>query len=439
MKLKFNMNIISNSPYLPMVQQFIRNKKLSIPTAAVVLILLLLLVFSSGGGESIPTSEARKGPFLVSIKSSGEIRAANSFTMTTPRLTWGQMQIVYLIPEGTIVKKGDVVIRFASTTIDKTIQDKESELNILKSELTKFRADREVRLAELEGNLKNSELSFEQAKLQVEKMKFEAEVQRKETEINLQRGKIAYEQAQRKIESQKVVEQSEERKQVLKIKQVEADLTRAKADKEEYTLKATMDGLTVYEMNWQTGRKISVGDSPWPGMPLVSLPDLAKMQSVTQINEVDISKVSKSQAVKVKLDAFPEREFKGTVQAVGTIGQQNDRTATLKTFEVVIDIEGTDPVLKPGMTTSNEIIMATLADTLFIPLESVFEKDGKTIVYRMSGSSARPVEVKIGTKNTNFVVVTEGLEAGDKVTLRDPTIQQDDRTGGQKQSSGTKL
>ena len=57
----------------------------------------------------------------------------------------------------------------------------------------------------------------------------------------------------------------------------------------------------------------------------------------------------------------------------------------------------------------------------------------------MSGSSARPVEVKIGTKNTNFVVVTEGLEPGDKVTLRDPTIQQDDRTGGQKQSSGTKI
>jgi RND family efflux transporter MFP subunit len=422
-----------------LLRTYAGNKRYSIPIGAGLVITALFLMLSGGGGESLPTTDVKRGEFLVSIKTSGEIRAANSFTLTTPRLTWGQMQINFLLPEGTTVKKDDVIVRFATTTIDKTIQDKESELNILRMELAKFRADNVVRISDLEGNLKTMELTYEQAKLQVEKMKFEAEVQRKESEINLEKNRIAFEQSKQKIKSQKVAERSEEQKQLLKIQQTLNDLNRAKQEKEQYTLKASMDGLVVYETNWQTGRKVSVGDSPWPGMSIVSLPDLSAMQSVCQINEVDISKVKTSQNAKVKLDAFPDREFPGTVKSVGTIGQQNDRSSTIKTFEVVIDIKGTDPVLKPGMTTSNEVVMATLVDTLFIPIEAIFEKDGKPIVYKMFGSSPRPLEVGTGTKNSNYIVVSSGLQGGDKVALRDPTLKATDGSSQQKGGQGMKL
>lgn len=422
-----------------LLRRYAGNKRYSIPIGAGLVVIALVVVFSGGGGEPLPTAEVKRGEFLLSIKASGEIRAASSFTLTTPRLTWGQMQINFLLPEGTTVKKNDVIVRFATTTIDKTIQDKESELNILRSELAKFRAENVVRISDLEGNLKTMELTYEQAKLQVEKMKFEAEVQRKESEINLEKNRIAFEQAKKKIVSQKVAEKSEEQKQLLKIQQTLNDVNRAKQEKEQYTLKASMDGLVVYETNWQTGRKVSVGDSPWPGMSIVSLPDLSAMQSVCQINEVDISKVIASQNARVKLDAFPDREFPGTVKSVGTIGQQNDRSSTVKTFEVVVDIKGTDPVLKPGMTTSNEVVMATLADTLFIPLEAVFEKDGKPIVYKMFGSSARPLEVGMGTKNSNYIVVSSGLQGGDKVALRDPTLKTQDSGSQQKSGQGMKL
>ena len=201
----------------------------------------------------------------------------------------------------------------------------------------------------------------------------------------------------------------------VKVQQTQSDLNRAKQDKEQYTLKATLGGLAVYENNWSTGRKIAVGDSPWGGMALVSLPDLSKMQSVTNVNEVDVSKVKKDQKVKIKLDAFPEKEFAGVVSSVGTIGQQRDQSNT-KTFEIIVDIDGTDPVLKPGMTTSNEIVMSSIPDTLYVPIEAVFEKDGKTVVYR--GSRAQ--EVTLGVKNSNFVIVSGGLHAGEKIALRDP-------------------
>ncbi len=380
-------------------------------------VIILLLIVSASHREAIATVDVRRGEFLISFKSSGEIRAKNSFTLTTPRVRYGQMQIVYLVPEGTTVKAGDVVIRFATTDVDKTISDKEAELSINQSDLDKFRADKALRDSQLEGDLRNAELAHEQAKLQVEKMKYEAEMQRKDAEINLERNRISYDQAKQKIVSQAVVDKSEERKIVLKVQQTESDLKRAREDKEQYTLKATLGGLVVYENNWSTGRKIAVGDSPWGGMSLVSLPDLSKMQSQTYVNEVDISKVKTGQLVNIRLDAFPDKLFKGAVASVGTIGQQRDQTNT-KMFEVIVDIDGTDPVLKPGMTTSNEIVMSSIPDTLFVPIEAVFQKDGKTIVYK--GSSAQ--EVTLGPKNGNFVVVSSGIRAGDKLALRDPTV-----------------
>jgi hypothetical protein len=172
-------------------------------------------------------------------------------------------------------------------------------------------------------------------------------------------------------------------------------------------------------------------------MSLVSLPDLSRMQSVTNVNEVDISKIKKAQHVKVKLDAFPEKEFLATVATVGTMGQPKDQT-NVKSFEVVVDIQGADPVLKPGMTTSNEIVMSSISDTLFVPLESVFEKDGKTIVYKMHGSTPRQQEVSVGEKNGNFIIVASGLQPGDKVTLRDPTVEER-KTGDSRPKSGTTL
>jgi RND family efflux transporter MFP subunit len=398
----------------------LKNKKVAIPIVAGVALVLLLIILSAANKESIASADVRRGEFLVSIKSSGEIRAANSFTITTPRLRYGQMQIIYLVPEGTTVKPGDVIIRFATTEVDKMISDKDAELNINQSDLQKFKADKALRMSELEGNLRNAELQYEQAKLQIEKMKFEAEVQKKETEINLERNRIAYDQAKRKIESQRLVDRSEERKLTLKIQQIEGDLNRAKQDKELFTVKATLGGLAVFENNWNTGRKVAVGDQPWGGMPLVSLPDLSKMQSITNVNEVEVSKVKQGQKAKIQLDAFPEKEFSGTVASVATIGQQRDQSSNMKTFEVLVDIQGTDPVLKPGMTTSNEIVMSSISDTLFVPIEAVFEKDGKTIVYKTKGSSARLQEVKLGAKNSNFVIVSSGLQPGDKVALRDP-------------------
>jgi HlyD family secretion protein len=410
-------------PLPAFVRQF-RDKKFYLPGIGGVMLLAVLIAWAVPDSSSIASTAAKRGEFSVSIAVSGEIRAANSVTLTTPRTRAGQLQIVYLVPEGTTVKAGDDVVRFATTDVDKQISDKENDLSIAQSDYEKMMADQAYRNSDQDASLTNAELTYDQAKLQVEKMKFESDVARKEADISLQKSRIAWEQTKKKIATQVIVDRTETSKFLLRIRQIESDIKRAREEKILYSMKAPIPGLVVYEINWNTGRKISVGNTPWPGMSLVSLPDLSQMQVVTNINEVDISKIKKGQHVKITLDAFPDKQFAGTVVEVGTIGQQKNQGSTMKTFEVILGIDGTDPILKPGMTTGNEIIIQTIAGAVFIPIESVFEKDGKTVVYTANGRRPQRQDVKLGVKNSNYIIVTEGVREGDKVTLRDPTVKE---------------
>lgn len=406
---------------MPTYFRRLKERKIYIPGIAGLLILGAILAYAVPDTSSVASTAAKQGDFLVSITVSGEIRAANSVTLTTPRTRAGQLQIVYLVPEGTTVKTGDDVIRFATTDVDKQISDKENDLSIARSDYDKMIADQAYRNSDQDASLTNAELTFDQAKLQVEKMKFESDVSRKEADISLQKSRIAWEQTKKKIATQVIVDKSETSKFMLRIRQIESDIKRANDEKILYAMKAPISGLVVYETNWNTGRKISVGNTPWPGMSLVSLPDLSQMQVVTNINEVDISKVSKGQSVKITLDAFPDKRFAGTVAEVGTIGQQKNQASNLKTFEVIVTIKGTDPILKPGMTTSSEIIIETIPEAVFVPIESVFEKEGRTVVYTMNGIHANSQDVTLGVKNSNNIIIHSGVREGDIVALRDPT------------------
>ena len=403
---------------------FLRRRSFLIPLFLVIVVAGGAFILLTRDPITIASVPVRKGPFLVSIKVSGEIRATNSFTLTTPRVRFSQAPVVYLVPEGRTVAAGDTVIRFATTEFDKTIIDRESELDMQQSDYRKLQADQASRMLDLQSQLRTNELAMDQAQLQVEKVKFESEVSRKEAEINNERCKLNLESAKRRILAQERVDHSEDLKAKLRIQQLESDLSKLRSEREQLIMRAPMPGLVVYEMNWQTGRKIAVGDSPWPGMSIVSLPDLSKMQTLSNVNEVDISKVAVGQQATVRLDAFPDRTFDAVVGSVGTIGQIKDRSSNMKTFEVVLDITGRDPILKPGMTTSNEIIMATILQALFVPHEAVFEKDGRMIVYRMEGGIPRPAPVSLGEKNGNFVIITQGLGPSDRVTLRDPSAEQ---------------
>jgi HlyD family secretion protein len=403
-----------------------KKKKYYIIGLSVLFVLVLLVIFTGSGAKAIPNYMVKQGEFVISVTESGELKSASNFTFVTPRV-YGKLQIVRLAPEGTTVKEGDLLVQFDPTEMIKKMSDKQNELSIAESDLRKVKADQLANMATREAEVDNNRISFELAKLKMEKVKFESESLQKETQLEFERTKNTYEGSKQKIKSQKITDASDLNKYTIRIQQIKSDIEATKKDLEVLTVKSPVPGLVVYEFNWNSNRKIAVGDNPWSGMSLISLPDLTKMQVITSVNEVDVSKVKAGQAVKVKLDAFPDKNFTGKVASVATIGKNKEQGSSVKVFEVMIDLEGSDPVFKPGMSTSNEIITEVIPNATFIPLESVFEKDNKTIVY-VQGSDYKPREVKLGKKNSDYVIIEQGLNPNEKVALKDPTVESDDET-----------
>jgi len=270
--------------------------------------------------------------------------------------------------------------------------------------------------------LVNQAASLELQELRQERMRFEAEAARREVELEVIRARLGVEQAREKIETQKIIDTEERFKLELKIRQVRNDLNAALKDMDKLTLKAPAPGLVVYRRNWSTDAKVQVGDNPWPGMPLIELPDLSRIVAETQINEVDVSKVAVEQDVIVTLDAFPERSFTGKISSIATLATEKERRSSVKVFPVEAVLDQSDPIMKPGMTVKVEVVVERIPDVIHVPLEAVFERGDGMICYVSTNGSFNEREVTLGKRNDNFVVVEEGLEEGQRVALRDPNM-----------------
>jgi chaperonin cofactor prefoldin len=185
---------------------------------------------------------------------------------------------------------------------------------------------------------------------------------------------------------------------------------------DQFIIRAPKDGMVIYYREW-SGEKRKVGSSISPWDPTIAtLPDLSVMESKTYVNEIDISKVKIGQAVRVGVDAFPEKQYTGVITEKANVGEQL-KNADAKVFEVIVRVHESDPILRPSMTTSNRIITATYENVNYVPLEALFGTDTMMYVYRTNGTKQVVVP---GEMNDNFRIIEQGLDQGDEIYLSLP-------------------
>jgi hypothetical protein len=163
-----------------------------------------------------------------------------------------------------------------------------------------------------------------------------------------------------------------------------------------------------------------VGDSPYSGTQLIELPDLSQMMAEVKINEVDITKIKTGLDVQIRPDAYSDTVYPGKITTVANLAQNKDAKSKIKIFPVQIGIGGASRNLLPGLTVSCKIIISQKDDVLYIPAETIFKKEGKEFVYIKSGSGFKRQDVVLGSQNTDFVIVQEGLKENDELALSDP-------------------
>jgi len=215
-----------------------------------------------------------------------------------------------------------------------------------------------------------------------------------------------------------------------RIQEAEARLDLARQQLARCEVRAEVPGIVVYKEVFfgSEQRKPQVGDQVWANQPLVILPDVSRMVVETKVRETDIHKVERNQKVGVRVDAYPDLRLTGAVTLVGTLAQEEKERRGTKFFSVTVLVNESEPRLRPGMTARVEIEVEERAKALSVPLEAVFEREGRTVVY-LDGRRPRRREVVLGPSNADFVVVEKGLSRGDRVLLRDPEAARPDFSG----------
>ena len=403
-----------------------RNTKLlKIAAVGVCAIIVFLVVRALMGGESTEhlTATVKRGQFDVVVVETGELQAERSRAIGAPMLASGgraQLAIQFMVPEGSRVDSGALVVMFDPADQLKIIGDKQNELKLSMADLAKLTVQQKSDASDAQIAYENAKLSYELAKLSNDEMKFESESKQRESQLELKKAELSYKQAEDAVTGKSEIRKSDMQSLQVKIGQLQTAVDRAQGDLQRLSVLAPSAGLVVYQTNWSTGKKLTKGDQVWVGQPVIQLPDLSNMLAVLQVNEVDVSKVKQDQPVEVTLDAFPDKKFVGKVKSVASIGNAKDNNPTVKVFEVLVALNAADSVLKPGMTVSARISVSKIANVLSVPIESVFEDNGKTVVYVENGSSFDKRQVTLGEKNDNFVIVLKGLKEGEKVSLSDP-------------------
>lgn len=394
-----------------------------IPAAAGMLAVAFIILSGRSGEKADLHVLPQIGPFQVTVTSTGELQAKNSVSIYGPsnarKARIYQMNLLKIVPEGTIVQKGDFVAELDRSELTSQIKDAEVELQKATSQFTQTRLDTSLTLSKNRDDQVNLRYAMEEAELRKEESKYEPPSVRRQAEIDFEKAQRAYDQAVKNYQTQ--IEQA-----VAKMQEVEAELskTQRRLDElmelsDEFTISAPENGMVIYRRDWR-GQKLKEGGQINAWDPVVAtLPDLSVMESKTYINEVDIQKIQEGQQVILGLDADPDKRLTGNVSTVANIGEQRPNSDA-KVFEVTIVVAESDSTLRPAMTTSNTIIVDELPEALYIPLECLRTRDSLNYVYvERSGGLARQ-EVRLGPMNEDEVVVEEGLAADDLVLMSAP-------------------
>ncbi|MDP4276710.1 MAG: hypothetical protein Q8914_03655, partial [Bacteroidota bacterium] len=275
--------------------------------------LLMLLMLSCGKKETqeVPVCKVKNGTLYLDVFENGEVQAIKSINISSPNISWryGSLKISQLVKDGSEVKAGDVVAIFDPSEVKKAIVEADAELEMNKAELVKLKAQHQSDLEGLKADYEVTRLSQEISKIQFESASYEADIKRKEIKLNLEKANIALERAKEQINNTIKIQREEIRQKELSIQQDENKLKEANETLSKLSLISPSNGIAIINKNWSTGNKFQVGEQTWTGFPLIQLPDMSTLKAVVQINEVDVSKITKGMHVQIKPDAFSDSVY----------------------------------------------------------------------------------------------------------------------------------
>ncbi len=401
-----------------------KKKYLYIAGILLVLVPAIFLMTGKKGEETVITAEVRQGPFEILVFTTGQLEAENSERILLPEALSNanvriyEIKIADIVEEGTKVEKGDYIASLDHKTVEEVLNTARLELEDAIHQFEDARMDSNLNLSNSRDQILNDQEQVEQMRIILEESVYESPSVIRKAEMDLEKAQRMLEQdiLAYKIKTQQAITRVNRR--VVFMNQKENRVRDLETAYRSLNIHAPKPGMVIYAKD-RFGEKTKTGTTISRWMPVIAtLPDLTKMISVTYVNEIDISKIRTGQKVSLGIDAFPGKKMEGEVIAIANIGQLLPKSDA-KVFEVKIRLYGSDPDLRPAMTTSNVIRTGTYSNEIFIPSDAIFSDDSLKYVFVWDDSPVRQI-VETGPENENFTVIRQGLHPKSRILLTPP-------------------
>ena len=193
-----------------------------------------------------------------------------------------------------------------------------------------------------------------------------------------------------------------------KERQAQSELKRSKSSKDDYIIKAPLNGTVLNDYSISAGAMIS------PSSPILDIADLSRLKATLKIPESKIFTVKKGMPVTIRFDALPNEEFKGYVTATDQYVEPSTRTSNV---EIELDNKAAGGKLRPGMFGQASITEREAKNVIAIPESSLHSSESGFYVLVAESGKAKQRVISVGIRQDSLVEITQGLKTGDKVII----------------------
>ncbi|MEW6455303.1 MAG: efflux RND transporter periplasmic adaptor subunit [Acidobacteriota bacterium] len=370
-------------------------KKKTIIIAVVMVVISVIILLNIRRGKppiEVETEKVTKSNLISKVSASGTIKPKKYVNISAH--IPGRIEKIY-VKEGEKVSENSILMKLDSTQYEANVERD-------KALILSFEED----LRQTMINLEKTKNTFERY-TQLHKEKLISDEQ-------LENAKAQYEMNLAQVKSLKY-----------KIEQARASLKSSKDNFEKTIIKSPLNGV-VTSLKVEEGEVAVIGTMNNPGTVLLTIADLSEMEVEVEVDETDIVGIRAGHETEITVDALPDKKLRGFVTEIGSSAIEKGlgtSTKEAKDFKVVITLKNPPEQLKPGLSSSVDIITAIRNGVLTIPISSVVvrekkeEKKEEEGIFVIKDSQVFFQKAERGVMGEMRVEILSGLREGDTIVV----------------------
>ena len=394
---------------------------------AALLAALVVLTACGDAPDAAPALEVlQPAPLDLWIEAAGELKAAKATKLVVPGQNWAQRQLVWMVPDGSPVKAGEVVARFGA-------EQTQLELDKALLNLERNALSQASKQAELDIGVGRLDVDIAQVQSQLAIASRYAQADFAAIARNVVLDAVADEQylgEKREVLDWRKDQSAARGGAELQVLSAQRDTVAMGVKTREddlgaLELRAPHDGVFVLAANWG-GEKPQIGAQMWASNDLATLPDSRSLEVELSLPQIEAQVLAVGQTVELHPAGRPEEAFEAPITWLASAPRATSRNSPIKylAFKVAVPNDvGARHAWVPGQAFQARVRLKSAESALSVPNLAVRSEGGQTTVRVWVDGDVQSRPVTLGVRGPARSEVLEGLAAGDAVVLAEPEAE----------------